>query len=85
MLTLSLRTLISLNSMIRLHLKTPFLYITGLEFPQTFIPTTQDRQIWAALILFRMVGGGGGGGGGASLPFFPLQLLRTWGLVPKAF
>ena len=48
--------------MIRLHLKTPFLYIsplninfpnhliTGLDFPQIFIPTTQGGQIWAVLM-----------------------------------
>ena len=61
-LNLSLRILISLNSMIRLHLKTPFLYInplninfpnhviTGLDFPQIFIPITQGGQIWAVLM-----------------------------------
>ena len=48
--------------MIRFHLKTPFLYIppliinfpnhliTGLDFPQIFIPTTQGGQIWAVLL-----------------------------------
>ena len=61
-LTLSLRILISLNFMIRLHLKTPFLYInalniyfpnhliTGLDFSQIFIPTTQGDQIWVVLM-----------------------------------
>ena len=48
--------------MIRLHLKTPFLYIkplninfpnhlvTGFDFPQMFIPTTQGGQMWAGLM-----------------------------------
>ena len=48
--------------MIRLHLKTAFLYInplnnnfpnhliTGMGFPQIFIPTTQGGQIWDVLI-----------------------------------
>ena len=62
MLTLSLRIVISLNSMIRLRLKTPFLYISplninfpnhlisGLDFLQFFIPTTQGDEIWAVLM-----------------------------------
>ena len=48
--------------MIRLHLKTAFLYInpfnnnfpnhliTDLDFPQIFIPATQGVQIWAVLM-----------------------------------
>ena len=51
-----------LKFLIRLHLKTPFLHInplninfpnhliTGLDFPQIFIPTTQGGQIWAVLM-----------------------------------
>ena len=57
-----LRILISLNSMIGLHLKIAFSYInllnnnfpnhliTGLDLPQIFIPTTQGGQIWAVFM-----------------------------------
>ena len=48
--------------MIRLHLETPFLYInplninfsnhliTGFDFPQIFVSTTQDSRIWTVLM-----------------------------------
>ena len=51
-----------LKFLIRLHLKTPFLHInplninfpnhliTGFDFLQMFIPTTQDGPIWVALM-----------------------------------
>ena len=61
-LTLFLSIVVSLNSMIRLHLRTLFWHINplginfpnhlipGLDFPQTFIPITQDGLIWAVLM-----------------------------------
>ena len=61
-LALSLSIAVSLNSMIKLHLRTLFWHINplginfpnhlipGLDFPQTFIPITQDGLIWAVLM-----------------------------------
>ena len=60
-LTLSFGVVMSLNSMIRLHLRTLFSYINpsknfpnhliaALNFPQIFISTKQGGPIWAVLM-----------------------------------
>ena len=53
--TLSLKTVMTLNSMTRLLLKTPFLYINpvninALNFPQIFIPIREGGRICDVLI-----------------------------------